>query len=170
MLSFDTRSLEEKAVQVDGQLASDDPVWKEEDPRPVEPVQVTGRLSTAGPGRYYFSGRIEGTAAAECRRCLTELRASVDEDVQLIFVEPGTEDADDPDMFPVDERTGEVDLRPAVREHWLLSVPGYALCREDCQGFCPTCGTDRNNGSCDCAPTSTDPRWDALRNHGRSAD
>jgi uncharacterized protein len=170
MLSFDTRSLDEKAVQVDGQLSSDDPVWQEEDPRPVEPVQVTGRLSAAGPGRYFFSGRVEGTASAECRRCLTGVSAAVDEDVQFIFVEPGTEDADEPDVFPVDERTGEVDLRAAVREHWLLSVPRYPVCREDCKGFCPTCGTNRNEGACDCAPTSTDPRWDALRDLGRGAE
>src|SRR5215212_11362934 len=107
MLSFDTRSLDEKAAQVDGQVDSDDPVWQAEDhPRPVEPVHVTGRLSSAGPGRYYFSGHMDGTAAAECRRCLIELRTSVDEDVQFIFAEPSSEDADEPDVFPVDERTG----------------------------------------------------------------
>src|SRR5215208_1339591 len=113
MLSFDIRSLEDRAVQVAGQLAPDDPVWQEEDPRPTELVQVTGRLSTAGPGRFYFSGHMQGTASSECRRCLTPLSASVDEDVQFIFAEPGTEDADEPDIFSVDERSGEVDLRPA---------------------------------------------------------
>ena len=170
MLSFDIRSLEDKAVLVDAALPSEDLVWQEDDPRPVDSVHVTGRVSTAGPERYFFSGHIEGTAAAECRRCLTELRTSVAEDVQFIFVEPGSEDADEPDVFPIDSSTGELDLRPAVREQWLLSLPRYPVCRDDCKGFCPTCGTNLNEGSCDCAPVSTDPRWDTLRNLGRGAD
>ena len=57
----------------------------------------------------------------------------------------------------------ELDLRPALREQWLLNVPGYALCRDDCKGLCPTCGAELNVGPCDCASTSADPRWDALR-------
>ena len=60
MLSFDLRSLESKAVQVDDYLDPDDPVWKEGDPRPAEPVHVTGRLSPAGAGRFYWHGRLEG--------------------------------------------------------------------------------------------------------------
>ena len=47
-------------------------------------------------------------------------------------------------------------------EQWLLDVPGYALCREDCKGLCPTCGADLNEGECECPPAA-DSRWDALR-------
>jgi uncharacterized protein len=163
MLSFDIRSLASKAVQVDGQLAPDDEVWEEGDLRPTEPVHVTGRLSTAGAGRYYFSGHFEGTVNAECRRCLTELSAQVADDVHLLFVESGDgETADDPDVYLLDARDAELDLRPALREEWLLAVPAYAECRPDCKGLCLTCGADLNAGPCDCAP-ATDNRWDALK-------
>ena len=57
----------------------------------------------------------------------------------------------------------ELDMRPALREQWLLAVPAFVHCREDCKGLCPTCGTDLNVGACDCAPT-TDSRWESLRN------
>jgi uncharacterized protein len=36
------------------------------------------------------------------------------------------------------------------------------LCRDDCAGICPSCGTDLNSGSCDCVDDTTDPRWAAL--------
>lgn len=163
MLSYDIRSLASKAVQVDGTLAADDPVWREDDVRPSRPVHVVGRLSAAGPDRYYFSGRLEGEAAAECRRCLTDVSVSVAEDVQLLFVESGTEGDDEPDVYVVDPRSNDLDMRPALREQWLLAVPTFVQCRDDCKGLCPTCGTDLNTGECDCAP-ATDSRWDTLRN------
>ena len=162
MLSFDIRSLASKAVHVDGLLAPDDPVWQEGETRPSEPVHVVGRLSAAGAGRYYFSGRLDGEAAAECRRCLTDVRVSIAEDVQLLFVESDTEGADDPDVFVVDSRAHELDMRPALREQWLLAVPAFVQCRDDCKGLCPTCGADLNAGQCECTPV-TDSRWDSLR-------
>ena len=70
--------------------------------------------------------------------------------------------ADDPDVYVVDPRSIELDLRPALREQWLLAVPSFVQCREDCKGLCPTCGTDLNAGECECAP-ATDSRWDTLR-------
>jgi len=162
MLSFDIRSLTSKAEHVDGLLAADDPVWREDDTRPSTPVHVVGRLSAAGGDRYYFSGHLEGEVASECRRCLTDVTMSVAEDVQLLFVEADTEGADDPDVFVVDPNAYELDLRPALREQWLLAVPAFAECRDDCKGLCPTCGADLNAGACECAP-ATDSRWETLR-------
>jgi uncharacterized protein len=162
MLSFDIRSLASKAVHVDGAVAANDPVWHDEDTRPSKPVHVTGRLSAAGADRYYFSGHLDGEAAAECRRCLTDVSVSISEDIQLLFVEADTEGADDPDVYVIDSRAHELDMRPALREQWLLAVPAFAQCRDDCKGLCPTCGADLNAGACDCAP-ATDSRWAALR-------
>jgi len=168
MLSFDLRSLESHAAQVDAVLAGDDAVWQEGDARPTKGVRVTGRLSSAGTGRFYFSGHIEGTTRDECRRCLTEVDVPVADAVHILFAESGGEEIDDPDVYVIDARDYALDLRPAVREQWLLAVPPLVTCREDCKGLCPKCGADLNLGACDCAPAH-DPRWDALRSHGESA-
>jgi uncharacterized protein len=162
MLSYDIRQLEQHAVRVEGEFSPNDPVWAEGDPVPAAPVHVTGRLSKAGAERYYLSGRIEGMAQLACRRCLAELSVSVAEDVHVIFVEAGDEVADDPDTYRLPPRAQVIDLRPAIREQWLLGVPSFALCREDCKGLCARCGVDLNAGPCSCPP-ETDRRWDALR-------
>lgn len=162
MLSYDLNAIETHAIPVDGRLEAGDETWQEGDNRPADAVRVTGRLSSVGAGRYYFSGQLAGEVVAECRRCLTEVTVPVTSEASFLFAEAGTEEADEPDVFPIDPKRAEVDLRPAVREEWLLAAPAYALCREDCKGLCPTCGIDRNTGSCDCAPTR-DSRWDALR-------
>ena len=163
MLCFDLRQLEDGPIAVDGHLDADDPVWTEQDIRPRGAVHLTGRLSSAGGGRYYFSGAFEGSAAGECRLCLSPLEFAVSDTAQLVFAEPGDEEVlDDPDVFLLDSRAGELDLRPAVREQWLLAAPVYVQCREDCRGICPDCGADLNAGDCNCPP-SIDGRWDALR-------
>ncbi|MDX2183026.1 MAG: DUF177 domain-containing protein [Gemmatimonadaceae bacterium] len=161
MLLFDIRTAASKAVPVDGTLERDDAVWIDGDTRPAESVHVTGRLSPAGQGTLYFSGQLTGEATAECRRCLADARVPVTDDVHLVFAEAGTEGADDPDVYPLDAQSGSLDLRPAVREQWLLAAPAYALCREDCKGLCSTCGADLNAGPCSCQK-APDPRWAAL--------
>jgi len=163
MLSFDIRSLESHAVVVDEQLPATDPVWQESDPKPATAVHVTGRLSSAGPGRFYWHGRIEGDVALECSRCLSDAAAHVSDEAHLIFAESGEEEIDDPDVFRLDPKDPELDLRPAIREERLLAAPSFALCRDDCKGLCPRCGRDLNAGSCTCEDKSADPRWDALK-------
>ena len=94
-------------------------------------MHVTGRLSAAGPGLFYWHGRIEGDVALECTRCLAEAHAHVSDETHLIFAEAGamrrrtilTSTGSTPNAQ-------ELDLRPAIREQWLLvgaivrAVPG----------------------------------------------
>lgn len=162
MLSFDIRDIETRAAQVDGRLVADDPIWQESDLRPSNAVHATGRLSSAGGGRFYWNGHIAGELSLDCRRCLEPVDVGVSEDVHVFFADPGEEAAEDPDVYRLDTRRPDLDLRPAVREQWVLSAPAFALCREDCKGLCPSCGADLNAGSCECPPV-TDGRWDALR-------
>lgn len=161
MLSFDIRSLEHHAARVEGELPASDPTWEEGDVRPVGAVRVSGRLSSAGPGRFYFSGHMEGTAGAPCRRCLEDVTAPVKADLHLLLVDGATDEADEADVYLIDTRERALDLRPAVREEWLLAAPAFLVCRESCLGLCPTCGANRNEGACGCQP-ATDPRWSSL--------
>ncbi len=161
MLSFDLRSLEHHAARVEGELPASDSTWLDTDSRPVTAVRVAGRLSAAGAGRYYFSGQIEGEVASSCTRCLADAAGTVKEDVHLLIVDGSADEADEPDVYVIDSHARELDLRPAIREEWLLAAPAFMLCSESCKGLCPSCGTNRNMGDCTCAPT-VDPRWRAL--------
>jgi uncharacterized protein len=161
MLCFDLRTLESNAVRVDGVLGPDDAVWESDDSRPTEGIHVSGRLSSAGGGKFYFSGRIEGVVAGSCRRCLTGTVASIDEELHLLFVESGVDEAEEPDVYVISAREHALDLRPAIREEWILAVPSFAVCVESCQGLCPHCGANLNEARCSCS-ASVDPRWSAL--------
>lgn len=43
-----------------------------------------------------------------------------------------------------------IDLEPDIREEIILAYPVKLLCKPDCQGLCPRCGKDLNQGSCSC--------------------
>ena len=162
MLCLDVRSLAQHAAAVSGEVDVTDPVWDDADIKPSSPVRVAGRVSSAGGGRYYWSGHIEGSASEVCTRCLDPVEVRVSEDVRALFAEPGADGEDDPDVYTLDQSTGVIDLRDAVREHWLLNVPRFVLCSEDCKGLCPRCGENLNHAQCSCEAES-DSRWDALR-------
>lgn len=154
MLSFPTQKVGAGAVEVSATLDPADKVWLEGDDRPQAPgIGVKGRLSAAGPGRYYFNGALVGEVARECGRCLCEFNESLAAEVNVLFADDAHEKDDDPDVFPLAQgRSGaEIDLRPAVREGWLLEVPVIAVCRPDCKGLCPSCGANLNQGTCMCA-------------------
>lgn len=155
MLSFPTQTVSAGAIQVNGTLTNDDAVWSEGDRRPAGAgVSVTGRLSVAGSGRFYFSGAVNGVTTLQCRRCLGDVEVPVTAAVQLLFAERSVADADDPDVYPLAQgrRGAEVDLRPAVREGWLLETPAFVVCRPACKGLCAKCGANLNLGACSCAP------------------
>ena len=42
----------------------------------------------------------------------------------------------------------DLDITDDVRQEILLSYPVRFLCREDCRGLCPQCGTNLNERSC----------------------
>ncbi len=162
MLFFDIRSLGAKAALVDGDLHREDPVWQSDDARPIDVVHIAGRLSAAASGQFYFHGTLEGAIIGECRRCLTEVSADVHEELQLLYADADDETANDVDVYTIKSTDRELDLRPAIREQWLLASPKFFLCRADCLGLCVSCGADRNVTTCDCA-VAGDTRWKDLR-------
>lgn len=164
MLQIDLRPLEHGSVQIAGSLAPDDPRLEGLDVDLAKPVEVTGQLAGAGPGRYYWRGELATSVRGVCRRCLTPVDVAVAVPVGVMFTEDPS--ADDPSAWVIEPQASVLDLSEPVREELILSAPMYVVCREDCRGLCPGCGEDLNVGSCTCRP-SADPRWgplEALRN------
>jgi uncharacterized protein len=118
--------------------------------------------------------RLEGTAKTElelpCSRCLEPFRMPVDESFDLRYLPASDMSKDDErevqdaDLETSYYRDDQIDLNELLREQFYLALPMKPLCREDCQGLCPQCGTNLNAGTCDCASEWIDPRLAALKN------
>jgi uncharacterized protein len=122
----------------------------------------------------HVRGRVDGQLGVECGRCLERYTLNVAQVLDQFHLprlanrpEEQEEDVElgDHDVVVGYYEGEQLDLGEVVREQLFLALPLKRLCREDCQGRCPTCGRDRNVGSCDCpAPVEpTDPRLEPLR-------
>jgi uncharacterized protein len=128
----------------------------------------------------FVRGHLAGRVDVACSRCVGPVHLPIAEDLFVTYmpasrmpdepddvdiadveVEPATADEDDVDLYPYEGE--EINLEPLLREQILLAVPYAPLCREDCKGLCPVCGTDLNAGQCPCDRTPIDPRWSALK-------
>ena len=118
-------------------------------------VDVSAGLEAINEG-LVVDGTISAPWKSECRRCLTEVRGRTDVEFRELFERQPREG----ESYPLGHE--EVDLEPLIREAVLLALPLTALCRADCEGICPTCGADLNEGPCGCPPAGRDPRWAAL--------
>lgn len=159
MLRVDLGGLARGPLDVEGSIEPGDPLVADLDVQLTGPVRVDGRVNDAGEGQYYWRGRLRASAEVACRRCLKAVAVAVDTKLDVVFTE--NQDAEDPSEYVIPVGSGVLDLRDAVREEFILALPEYVVCREDCRGLCASCGTDLNEGTCSCKP-SVDPRWAVL--------
>ena len=55
-------------------------------------------------------------------------------------------EVEDDDLETSYYRDDQIDLNELLREQFYLALPMKPLCREDCKGLCPQCGTNLNTG------------------------
>ena len=108
------------------------------------------------PGAVIARGVVVAPWHGECRRCL----ALVDGELRCEVVELFEKDHDPEQTYPL---TGDqLDLEPMARDAVLLELPQAPLCGAGCEGLCPACGAELNQGACGCEDDLGDPRWAAL--------
>ena len=56
----------------------------------------------------------------------------------------------------------KLDMDELIYTEVVLAMPNKHLCSEDCKGICQECGKNLNDGPCDCATKTGDPRLAAL--------
>jgi uncharacterized metal-binding protein YceD (DUF177 family) len=158
---------------------SDEPYrWRERREVPVERLDrvqlvALGEVSWAGaitptPTGHLFSARLEYLQTLSCPRCLKPSSMKVETDIELLILPqyresmPGDRALEEADLSVLFVEDENLDTEPILMEQLQLNVPMRRLCREDCAGLCPVCGTDRNFQNCSCGEKEVDPRWAAL--------
>ena len=56
-----------------------------------------------------------------------------------------------------------IDLLPLIREYLYLDIPISPVCKPDCKGLCPICGSDLNLSNCNHDEEDGDPRFSVLK-------
>lgn len=111
------------------------------------PITVKGAIvNRAGVVTLKYSA--EFTLHACCDRCLAEFDREYGFDFEHILVRLLNNGGDD-DEYIVTE-SDKLDMDGLAVTDCLLQLPSKLLCKEDCLGLCPVCGTDLNKNECNC--------------------
>lgn len=124
------------------------------------PVKIKGCIYNNGQS-LTFKADCALTLKTQCARCLRDIDADVEFEIDEILVQDDGETVtDDEDVILFEGYTVEID--DIVLNSFLLNTSMKYLCREDCKGLCVNCGADLNEGDCGCNHNIVDPRWSGL--------
>ena len=119
--------------------------------------------------RYRLVGRVGTLLEQTCSRCLEPFQQVIDSPFDVRYL-PQTENSgqeerevEEDDLSDAFYRDEQIDLRQLMEEQFYLALPMKPLCREDCQGLCPNCGTNLNEAKCKCDVRWEDPRLAGLK-------
>jgi uncharacterized protein len=139
-----------------------------------ERFQVVGPVALAfdihkDKEQFQLVGNVTTTLELPCSRCIEPFTQPVDAEFDLRY-QPhsansgeGEKEIEEDDLTTAFYQNDRIDLGQLMREQFYLSLPMKPLCRPDCQGLCPVCGTNLNRGTCSCERVWEDPRLVALK-------
>lgn len=113
-------------------------------------------------------GHADATVNLTCSRCLEPAPTRLGVDFAEQYAPAIDVTSGHPLPKPEDEMVFTIsqnhilDLREALRQNILASLPIQPLCRPDCAGLCPTCGANRNAAPCDCIVADENHPFAAL--------
>ncbi len=111
----------------------------------VEGDATVGVTITSMHDGVMVRGEAGVTADLICNRCLTTWESPHAVHFEQVFrVHP-----DDVEEELGVEPGGWIDLEQLVHDELSLGLPQTPVCKPDCRGLCPTCGTDLNVEPCD---------------------
>ena len=87
---------------------------------------------------------------AHCARCLEDVEYPMEVEVKAEFSRTPDEDS-----YPIAGHL--IDAGQAAFHVLLTQLPMRFLCKEDCLGLCPVCGTNRNKSLCTCLEGAVRP-------------
>src|SRR2546423_11094654 len=122
---------------------------EETDLRIIEPVEAHGQVRRKGE-EVQVSGRLKTRVEAPCARCLKPVAIPISTAFSERFVtavrwrSEGEHELAPEDLSLALFDGEAIDVDQLVREEILLATPAQVFCREDCQGLCPVCGSDKN--------------------------
>jgi len=133
----------------------------------VEPLEVRATAELV-EGQIRISGSLRTRLELTCARCLDTVVEEVSRDFDLYYRPMSTITKEEEVHLRQDDTEigffeGEgFFLADVLAEQVILSLPMKVICRSDCRGLCPHCGTNLNSEECRCETHAADPRMAPL--------
>lgn len=137
-LKFNLKNLEDnKTISLDEEMESDELDLEIGIMHFPEAIHVKADAWKTGDD-LTVQAHVEGERCFTCSLCLEEFNNVFEKDMTLHY-----------DIKGLDS----VAIDSDVRDEILLDNPIRILCKPDCRGLCAFCGTNLNEGSCECKTT-----------------
>ncbi|TYB31948.1 MAG: DUF177 domain-containing protein [Candidatus Mcinerneyibacterium aminivorans] len=137
-------------------------------PEVTDPVSVDLKVYESNQ-IFVLRGKMDVTYSLNCSRCLTRFEREETLDLFLVFKYENTrnknvkeKEIDEDEINVIFIEQSVIDITEYIINEIMLNIPIKVLCKEDCKGLCPICGTDLNEGSCDCKKEKVDERMKQL--------
>jgi uncharacterized protein len=137
----------------------------------TSPIAFHLRLQKVG-SLVEVDGRLAFDIKEVCGRCLTPFETRIESSFEVTFTPRKTGSAeqeleevelDDEELGLIPYAGEEIDLREPLQEQVVISLPISPLCKEECLGLCPECGTNLNETDCTCEKKLFNNKFTALK-------
>jgi uncharacterized protein len=138
----------------------------------ISPLVFDLNVSLAGK-LVMVEGIFHTRVILTCSRCLAAYESSLESRFVLTFTPQAPDaqasapqgdielQADEIGLIPFYGE--EIDLKDALQEEVVMSLPMQPLCKSDCKGLCTRCGADLNERECGCNRKVINPQFAALQ-------
>lgn len=130
----------------------------------TDKTEVAFTITNKGNKVLLIEGKGSVTLLIPCGRCLTDVACPIeldfDREVDMKMTEEERIEALDENNYICG---GNLDVDQLIYNEILINLPTRVLCKDDCKGICSHCGTNLNEGSCQCENESLDPRMAVIR-------
>jgi uncharacterized protein len=166
---IDLKDLVQDKVSVQGSFEPGVIDFSTDNIRQIKHLNWNATAERAG-AEIRISGSVQTTLELPCSRCLEPAPVEVSKPFDLFFRQRDEFMFDEDDEIELKEKdtrtaffTGtKLAIGDILREQVLLALPMKPLCKLDCKGLCPSCGTNLNIKGCNCPKEQFSPHLDTL--------
>ena len=117
----------------------------------------------------FVRGNMASILRFRCARCLKEFDHKISSNIDIVYSMAPEHGIKEKELSQQEVDTNhlkdnEIDINAVLFEQLSLDIPLQPVCRIDCKGLCPKCGSDLNQGKCGCPATEhIDTRFTKLK-------
>ena len=131
--------------------------------KPKQDLVAVVTILPQGENGALIRGTLKGAVVVGCDRCAGEFTFGIDESFDTFEQLPDGEYDEEP-RVRVESGQVQLNIGAVLWEEFALALPVKPLCSDACEGVCPGCGKDLNEGPCDCGQDDGDERLAVFRN------
>jgi len=158
MLVINVSKIPTEGLSIDAPLSSGEVHLDGEDGFELKGGTLRCHVERGDDDTVHVRGRLRAEVALSCGRCLEPFTLAVEQELDLFYLPHEAGEQEEEDEVELSDRDvvvayyegDRLDLGDVIREQLFLAVPLARLCRQECKGLCPNCGTNRNQQDCTC--------------------